>query len=111
MALEERVKRIESKLSLVIAIADYKRYPFICACLEADMDTLQIDKVLELITKAENALQTSPMSYAQFEKELQDIVPAKKCDKEFTKTIIKALNDEDKFKLVTGRFRKQGIII
>ncbi len=76
------------------------------------MDIVQIDKVLTLVTKAENTLQTpTSMSYAQFEKELQDIVPAKKGNSEFTKTIIKALNNEDKFKLVTESFNNQGITI
>jgi hypothetical protein len=111
MALEERVKILESKLALVISIADHKSYPFICACLEAGMETAQIDELLELITKAENALQTKPMSYWQFEKELQEIVPSKKGNPQFAKEIIKALNEEDKFVLVTKNFREQGITV
>jgi|WetSurMetagenome_2_1015567.scaffolds.fasta_scaffold27301_2 hypothetical protein len=109
MALEERIERLESKLALVITIADHKNYPFICTCLEAGMDTTQIDRVLELITKAENALQKTPMSYSQFEKELQEIVPLKKGNPQFTKEIIKALNVEDKFILVAKNFKRQGI--
>jgi len=109
MALEERLNKIESKLALVISITDHKGFPFICACLEAGMDTAQVDKVLKLITKAENALHTTPMSYSEFEKELQEIVPSKKGNNQFAKEIIKALNEEDKFILVTKNFQEQGI--
>ena len=93
-----RLRKLESRVALLASIADCEKFPFICACLEADMDSSQVDGVLALVTKAENLhFEKNPMSYAEFEKELQLIVPSRKGNSEFTKSIIRALNKENKF--------------
>ncbi len=107
MEVNDRLKKLEGKVALLISIADFEKYPFICACLDADMDSSQVDSVLDLITKVENLLiEQNPMSYAQFEEELQSIVPSKKGNSEFTKSIIRALNKENKFIIPSNRWQR-----
>jgi hypothetical protein len=101
-----RLKKLESQVSLLASIADCERYPFICVCIEAGMDASQVDSVLALVTKVENLLIAGkPMSYIQFEEELQLIVPSKKSNSEFSKSIIRTLNKENKFLLPARRWQ------
>jgi hypothetical protein len=102
-----RLRKLESKVALLASIADCEKYPFICACLEADMDSSQVDSVLALITKVENNLnESNPMAYEEFESELQLIVPSRKGNSEFTKSIIRALNKENKFIVPSQRWQR-----
>ncbi len=96
-----RLKKLESQVSLLASIADCERYPFICICIEAGMDTSQVDSLLALVTKVENL-----MGYIQFEEELQLIVPSKKGNSEFAKSIIRALNKENQFLLPARRWQR-----
>ena len=71
------------------------------------MDSSQVDGVLALVTRVENNLnEGSPMGYEEFEAQLQLIVPSKKGDPEFTKSILKALNKENKFILPSHRWQR-----
>jgi hypothetical protein len=110
LAIEDRVRKLEHKVALLVSIADCEKYPFICVCLDADVDVDQLDKILALITEVENSIGTAnPISYAQFETKLQLIVPSKKGNSEFAKTIIRALNRENKFILPSKSFQEEGI--
>lgn len=105
--INDRLRRLEGKVALLASIADCEKYPFICACIDADMDTSQVDNVLALITKVENLLiADTPMGYGEFEAELQIIVPSKKGNSEFAKEIIRALNKENKFMLPSQRWQR-----
>ena len=109
---EERLKKIENKVALLVSVTDYEKNPFICACLDADLYVEQVDKILALISKTENSIGTpNAMNYAQFEAELKIIVPSKKNDAQFVKTIIKALNKESKFLVGASKFRDEGVDI
>jgi len=104
--VNDRLRRLESQVSLLASIADCEKYPFICACIDAGMDASQVDNVLSLVTKVENLLIAhKPTSYIQFEEELQLIVPSKKGNSEFAKSIIRALNKENKFLLPARRWQ------
>ena len=112
LSLEERLRRIENRVTLLVNATDCEKHPFICACIDADMDIGQVDTVLELVSKTANSIGTAnPVSYAQFEAELKIIVPSRKNDAQFAKTIIRALNRENKFLLGANRFREEGIEI
>ena len=112
MAIEDRVRKLENKVALLVSIADCDAHPFVCACLDAGMDVSQVDIVLSLITRVENALNSdNPFSFAQFEKELHMIVPSQKDNPEFAKVIMRALNRENKFILPSKRFKEEGINI
>jgi hypothetical protein len=106
--LVTRVKKLEHKVDLLSSIADYEKHPFIFTCLEADMDTNQVDATLALITKAENSLRTENcITYGQFGNELCKIVPAQKHNPEFVTCILNALHDEDKFSGLYEFFKTQ----
>lgn len=112
LAIEERIKRLENKVALLASVTDCDKHPFICACLDADMDTEQVDKILALITKVVNSIgAANSISYSQFEEEIKVIVPSKANDSQFVKKIIKTLNKENKFILGTEKFRAEGITI
>jgi chitinase len=109
LGIEERVTKLENKIALLTSIADSDRHPFICACLDADLDVEQVDRILALITKVENTnIAGTPVSYSKFEADLKAIVPSKVNDAEFAKTIIKALNKENKFIIIAKKFKAQG---
>ncbi|MCW4001491.1 MAG: YhaI family protein [Candidatus Bathyarchaeota archaeon] len=110
--VEDRLKKLEGKIAMLVSVTDYEKYPFICACLDADLDLAQVDKILALISEAENLNNTpNEMSYHQFEEELITIVPSKRNDSHFVKSIVKALNKEHKFLICAKKFRDQGIEI
>jgi hypothetical protein len=112
LSFEERLRRIEGKLSLLVSIADCEKHPFICACLDAGMDGTQVDKILVLLTGVENSNGTGDsISYSQFDQEIKGIVPSKKDDAEFAKVLIRALNRENKFIIGTKKFKEEGVTI
>jgi len=113
LAIEDRVNKLENKVSLLVSVADSEKYPFICACLDADLDPYHVDRILALVTKVENSLNrsTNSISYFEFERELLEIVPSKKDNVEFAKVIIRALNRENKFILPSKTFKEEGIEI
>lgn len=108
--LSKRVAKLEQRVNLLVSIADFETYPVICTCLEADMDADQIDKVVEIINKAEHSLNTKkPMSYSQFEKSILEIVPTQKSNPEFVKNLIRAMAKRDKFYRGYEHFKKEGV--
>jgi len=112
LAVEDRVRKLENKVALLVSVADAEKYPFICACLDADLDSYNVDRILALVTRVENSLNTSnSIGYFEFERELLEIVPSKKDNVEFAKVIIRALNSENKFILVTTKYKEAGIEI
>ena len=112
MAIEERLKKLENRMALLVSVTDCEKHPFICTCLDADMDIVQVDQVLALLSKTENSFSTSnEISYSMFEEELKAIVPTKKNDPQFAKTIISALNRENKFILGVKKFNTEGLEI
>ena len=111
-SLAKRIEKLEQKVGLLVSIADNNKYPFIYKCLEADMTADQVDRTLVLINKAEQSFRTkNPVSYAQFEKELLEIVPSQKRNADFTKELIRALVKKDQFYKGYKRFRREGIDI
>ena len=110
MDLEARIRKLEDKVALLVSISDCDTYPFVCVCLDADLDITQMDRILVLISKVENSMIVgNPISYTQFEAELHAIVPSKKGDSEFAKSIVRALNKENKFILVSKKFEEEGV--
>lgn len=108
--LDNRVRKLEQKVELLISIADCEKHPFICACLEADMDTDQVDKALDLISRAEHSLKAqNPMNFSKFEQEIFVIVPAQKGNREFAKSLLRALYSKDRFIGLYEKFKKDGI--
>ena len=111
MELNDRLRKLEDKVALLVSVADCDKFPFVCVCLDADLDITQLDRLLALISKVEASMVTAkPISFAVFEAELQLIVSSKKGDSEFAKSIIRALNKENKFILASKKFEEEGVI-
>ena len=107
--LSKRVRRLEQRVKLLSQIADHEKYPFLVQCLELDMDADEIDNMLALINKAEQSLHSgSPMSFAQFEKELLEGIPSQKNKAGLAILILRALHERDKQSHVYDHFKNEN---
>jgi hypothetical protein len=107
MPLEKRLQKLEQQFEILKTIVDHDNQPFMCACLEADMDIDQMDQALALITKAEATIGTEkPMKYTEFVEKLYEIVPSQKNNPDLPKDLIKTLNKQFRFNRIYDYFEK-----
>jgi hypothetical protein len=110
--INDRLKKLESKVTWLASVVSFKKHPFIWLCYENDLNTVECDGILAVVSVAENSFVTmEPMKYVDFELAIKKIVPSKMFDAEFPKSVIRALNKENKFILGTKHFKEEGIII
>jgi len=111
--LENRLTKAESQIRLLAEIADFDEHPFIFTCLEADLSGQQVNQIYDLLTDAEDSLNTdSPMNQIEFQRTLSDIVQLLMGEVWLlAKSLMGSMLDEGRFESVCEHFRETGMNI
>jgi vacuolar-type H+-ATPase subunit I/STV1 len=110
--LSEKVDRLEYSIEQLMMLVDRNSAPFIYYAMEAKMTQSQVSRFYDLMEAVEQSIDSDkPMSHLEFERESYAIVPQKRGDYSFARSLVVGLRLQEMYERAYEHLRKSGMNI